>query len=123
MKILVVDDSPDMCNLMSLLFEREGHEVFPAPEGSAALELVEELGLPDMIFLDYRMEGMDGPAFLKNLEARYPDPELLEKMPIVLMAGLENEEAKSLRVTRILRKPVDLSILINVVQHIKAGKH
>ena len=58
-KLLVVDDNPDAAISLSMLLRLQGHEVRMAHDGPSALEAAMQY-LPDMIFLDIGMPGMDG---------------------------------------------------------------
>jgi CheY-like chemotaxis protein len=57
--LLVVDDNRDAADSLALLLRLQGHEVHVAHSGPVALELVKAY-VPEMIFLDIRMPGMDG---------------------------------------------------------------
>lgn len=109
-KILVVDDSKDMRDLMSLLFEPEGYEVTQASDGQQALARLEEDHLPDLIFLDHIMENMDGPEFLRELERSHPD--VLETVPIILLTGMETHKVAETRATEVVAKQVGIEPLL-----------
>ncbi len=57
--ILVVDDEVDLCNLIRTKLEAEGHSVFQAFDGPAALRLV-EVHRPHLVILDWMLPGLDG---------------------------------------------------------------
>jgi two-component system alkaline phosphatase synthesis response regulator PhoP len=59
MKILLVDDEPDILELLTYSFEIEGFDVVTANDGLEALKVAEK-ELPDIIILDIMMPGMDG---------------------------------------------------------------
>jgi len=59
MRILVVDDSNPHRRLLTALFNRAGHEVVTAPDGVAALALLETQAV-DAVVSDVRMPRMDG---------------------------------------------------------------
>lgn len=58
-KILVVDDEPDILDLISFNLSREGYQVFTATNGKLAIEKAKEEN-PDLIILDVMMPVMDG---------------------------------------------------------------
>jgi CheY-like chemotaxis protein len=68
LKVLVVDDHPDMAESMARLFTMAGHEVRMAASGPAALEIAGEF-LPDVIFLDIGLPEMDGYEVARRLRA------------------------------------------------------
>ena len=58
-KIVVIEDEPDILEVLSYNLKREGYEVFTATNGTAGLALVNK-ELPDLILLDLMLPGMDG---------------------------------------------------------------
>ena len=58
-KILVVDDEPDIIHFIKYNLEKEGFNVISAKNGAQALELVKEEH-PDLIILDIMMPELDG---------------------------------------------------------------
>ena len=59
LKILLVDDDPNIRQLVNLYLEKEGFEVMMAARGDEALKLFKE-SLPNLILLDIMLPGMDG---------------------------------------------------------------
>jgi CheY-like chemotaxis protein len=70
-KLLVVDDDPDICQLLKAVLEAYHFTVDIATNGQEALEHV-RAAVPDGIFLDLRMPVMDGWATLDILRREYP---------------------------------------------------
>ena len=58
-RILVVDDEPDIRNILSILLASRGYTVEEAPNGQAAIERVKARGF-DLIILDIMMPGLSG---------------------------------------------------------------
>ena len=67
-RILVVDDNRDAAESLSLMLELSGHDVRSAHDGPAALEIVRGF-IPEVVFLDIGMPGMDGYAVARRLRA------------------------------------------------------
>ncbi len=67
MKILVVDDEIEICNIFYDFFTPKGYEVTKATNGKAALEKIKS-ERPDLVFLDIRMPEMDGIEVLKQIK-------------------------------------------------------
>ena len=65
-KILLVDDEPDILEMIGFNLEREGFEVYTAPNGRKALELARTHS-PDLILLDVMMPEMDGMETCREL--------------------------------------------------------
>ena len=59
LKILVVDDEPDIIEILQFNLENEGYQVFSAANGKEALKLA-EMHIPHLIILDLMMPVMDG---------------------------------------------------------------
>jgi DNA-binding response OmpR family regulator len=58
-KIVIIEDEPDILEVLSYNLKREGFEVFTAINGTLGLSLVEK-ELPDLVLLDLMLPGMDG---------------------------------------------------------------
>ena len=58
-KIMIVDDEPDVVDLVKLVLKSEGYEVVTANSGMEALEKI-VVEMPDLVLLDIMMPQMDG---------------------------------------------------------------
>ena len=67
-KILVVDDEPDILEILTYNLEKEGFEVFTASNGEEGLRVAVQT-MPDLIILDIMMPQMDGVEVCRNLRA------------------------------------------------------
>ncbi len=65
-RVLLVDDEPSITTNLAPFLERSGFSVHVAPDGEAALRLVDEF-LPHLILLDVLMPKMDGREVLRHL--------------------------------------------------------
>lgn len=86
MKILVVDDEQDICEIMQYNLETEGYEVVTANSAEEALEL--PLADFSLILLDVMMGEMSGFQFARKLKER-PDTALI---PIIFTTALDDED-------------------------------
>ncbi|MBE6753217.1 MAG: response regulator transcription factor [Ruminococcaceae bacterium] len=59
-KVLIVDDSPEIRDVVHILLESEGYDVIEAADGAAAVSAVRENPTIDLIILDIMMPGMSG---------------------------------------------------------------
>ncbi len=57
--VLIVDDEPPICDVVSRFLEKEGYDVIIALEGETAIKMVEEKK-PNVVLLDLMMPGLDG---------------------------------------------------------------
>ncbi len=58
-KILIVEDSPDMVNMLQMLLKHRGYDSFTAKNGKEAVDMAASQ-LPDLILLDIMLPNMDG---------------------------------------------------------------
>ncbi|NJC25376.1 response regulator transcription factor [Neolewinella antarctica] len=70
-KILLVDDEPDILEILEYNLKREGYEVSTAANGAEGLKKADEVK-PDLIILDIMMPVMDGVEVCRQLRAK-PD--------------------------------------------------
>ncbi len=110
--ILVIDDDTAICEALADALDEEGYEVVGARSAATALELIEQ-GQPDLILLDVRMPGMDGPAFIRCYQER-PG----RRAPIILMSGVQelDQIARELGAAGFLAKPFMLDSLLALVR-------
>jgi len=69
--ILVVDDEPDVAQLLAEALELDGHRVDTATSGTSALDRLQERAY-DLIFSDIRMPELDGPDLYREVARRRP---------------------------------------------------
>ncbi len=74
--ILLVDDDPDIRDLVGDLLTREGFAVTPAESG-AAMDVAMKRGLPDLVILDLMLPGEDGLSICRRLRATSTVPILM----------------------------------------------
>jgi len=84
-KVLVVDDEPDIIELLAYNLEKEGYEVQTAPNGKKALAIAKTF-IPDLVLLDIMMPEVDGVETCRQLRNR---PEMAETFIIFLTARAE----------------------------------
>jgi DNA-binding response OmpR family regulator len=89
--VLVVDDEPDIRELVRINLEQAGHRVLTAADGAEALARVRE-ETPDALFLDIRMPGVDGWAVLEELKAGSLRD--LSEIPVFMMTAADEPESR-----------------------------
>lgn len=85
-KILIVDDEPQIRRALSLNLGARGYEVFEAATGEAALTVVASAH-PDMVLLDLGLPGMDGIMVLEALRG-------WTNVPIIVLTVRDDERSK-----------------------------
>jgi len=81
-KILVVDDEPDLLELVSYNLKKEGYKVVTAPDGEDALEKVRK-GPFDLIILDLMLPGIQGVELCRMIRK---NPKT-EAVPIIMLTA------------------------------------
>tara|TARA_A100001011_G_scaffold147034_1_gene155115 strand:+ start:22484 stop:23173 length:690 start_codon:yes stop_codon:yes gene_type:complete len=67
-KILCVDDEPDILEILKYNLSNAGYEIYLAKEGLSAIKKAEEI-IPNLIIMDVMMPKMDGIQACENLRA------------------------------------------------------
>jgi CheY-like chemotaxis protein len=116
---LVVDDSKSARYSLKKLLERQGLEVTLAESAGDALNHL-EIKLPDIIFMDHLMPGMDGFEATQVIKAN----PVTRHLPIVMCTSKEGaeyaEQAKARGAIAILPKPAPVEALLAVFDNIQS---
>lgn len=116
--LLVVEDIPDILNLLEATLKFKGYRVVTARNGLEALEMIQK-ELPSLIVADILMPKMDGFSLVHRLRI---DPTTRAVPVIFLSATYVTPEDKafalSLGATRFIEKPVDLAKFLPVIDRI-----
>lgn len=75
-KILVIDDSLDICQLLDRFLTKKGHEVLTSISGKNGLELVKKNSF-DLIFCDFKLREMDGRDVLNKVKEISPSSQVV----------------------------------------------
>jgi DNA-binding response OmpR family regulator len=108
LKILVVEDDPDLAALEAELLEEHGHQVEVANNGREALAAVERAA-PDLILLDLKMPVMSGREFVEEYRRAQPSP-----APIVVVTAADDAQVRAAEVgaSGWIAKPFDPDALV-----------
>ncbi|MCI0570764.1 MAG: response regulator [Myxococcaceae bacterium] len=110
--VLVIEDDPDMREVISYALEVSDIRVSQAVNGREGLARLEQ-ELPDLILLDMRMPVMDGWRFAEELHRRYDD-----QVPVVVCTAANDAErrAREVGAVGVLAKPFELEGLLRQVE-------
>lgn len=86
-RILTVDDNEEIRNIIKILLESEGYEVFEAGDGDSALSMIDDSF--DLIILDVMMPRKSGLEVCKAIRENY-------QMPILFLTAKGTDSDKSL---------------------------
>lgn len=114
-KLLIVDDEPDLREVLALQFEHIGLETIEAGNGIEALEALEKGGI-DGILSDIRMPKMDGKKLLQEVREKYGNT--LGLVFVTGFADLSESEAFAWGADGYVKKPYDRDQLSDAVTSI-----
>jgi CheY-like chemotaxis protein len=109
-EVLVVDDDPDLLEVTRFVLESEGFGVETAKNGEEALNLLRAGRRPAIVLLDLMMPVMNGWQFLDEI-AKLPS---LKDIPVAAVTAAGAVEVPG--TVAVLRKPIDLGLLIETVE-------
>ncbi|OYX34937.1 MAG: response regulator [Caulobacterales bacterium 32-69-10] len=118
-RILTVDDSRTMRDMLRLALEQAGFSVFQAEDGVHGLEVLED-ELPDVIITDINMPRMDGFGFIEGVR----NEERLRGIPILVLTTesdpTKKERARAAGATGWIIKPFNPAKLVDAVRRVAA---
>lgn len=121
-KIMVVDDEPDVVDLVKLVLESDGFSVVTAYSGKECLEKIGR-ELPDLVLLDIMMPQMDGWEVYRQIKSDHKT----EKIPVAMLTAKSQSIDKMIglhvvKVDDYITKPFGRSELIERVKKILREK-
>ena len=111
--VLIVEDDPDIREVLEEMLDAGGHQVLTASNGREALTVLARVTLPCLLLLDLMMPVMSGFAFLEELHQR-PDKDRVSVLLISANAQVEHT-AQGTGVVGFVRKPFDLDDVLALV--------
>jgi DNA-binding response OmpR family regulator len=115
-KILVVDDEPQMVNMLKMALEAASYEVVSAYDGKEGIDKAKQEN-PDAIILDLMMPGMDGFEACKEMKQ---DSDL-EDIPVLVLTAISRHfkdtkygrsQGLELEAEDYIDKPFDPNVLL-----------
>ena len=116
--VLVVEDEPDIANVLTDLLSTSGYEVTTTDSVFGAAALVRQLN-PCAILLDLGLPFRPGTTLLAELKE---DPRTAD-VPVLIISALPETltEERRAQATAVLTKPVDLTTLLDTIQRACEG--
>tara|TARA_B110000858_G_scaffold198281_1_gene263699 strand:+ start:2094 stop:2789 length:696 start_codon:yes stop_codon:yes gene_type:complete len=84
--IVIVEDEPDILDVLSYNLKREGFRITAVQDGSKGLDLV-QIELPDLVLLDLMLPGMDGLDICRQLK----NSERTQNIPVIMLTAKGEE--------------------------------
>ena len=110
--ILIVEDDPNISELVQMYLEKEGYQAKIAPDGGKGLDLFRQLR-PDLVLLDIMLPVMDGWAVLRAIRQD-------NKTPVIMLTakGETNDKVQGLKqgADEYLTKPFEMKELLARVE-------
>ena len=110
--ILIVEDNHDIRDLMEILLRQGGYNVFLAENGKKAIEILENIHVPDLILLDIEMPVMSGLDFLKATKS---NPKFAG-IPVIILSAAKAGEVDLIE--EIIHKPFNIEDLLASISKI-----
>jgi CheY-like chemotaxis protein len=115
-RVLIVEDEPEIIELIGDLLVLEGHEVYALGRIPHGLDSIRDLK-PDAIVLDLRLPGLGGVELLRLLKA----DQQLEAVPVLICSGagdLTRTHAKEFAAfgSEVVPKPFELDQFIDALR-------
>lgn len=125
LKVIVADDDADMCLYMDETLKKMGIHVDSAKTGAEAVDKImaaHDTGKDyDMVFLDWKMPGLDGPATAGQIREKMGG-----KLPILIVSAYDwsdiEAEAQAAGVDGFIAKPLFVSTLCRALQRYAPGE-
>lgn len=118
--IAVIEDQPDIVDLLELILTRNNYKVLRAYDGDEGLQMVRE-HKPDVVLLDLMIPGLDGWKFHKALRE---DPEI-SHIPVIYVTARASQEERLRALEQegaaaYIIKPFSPRELIETIEHVLA---
>ncbi len=113
-RILIIDDEPSICEVLSGILEDEGYEVVTAEDGILGLRVLEQDDF-DLVILDVWLPGKGGIDVLKEIKEKFSHIEVV----IITGHGTIDMAVKSIKLGSFdfLEKPLSLERVVTVVRN------
>ncbi len=120
-KVVVIEDDPEMINLVKLILKKEGFDVVGAMGGRDGLDAIEHLS-PDLVLLDLMMPDIDGWEVYQTMKAN----DQTKNIPVIIITAKAQSIDKVLglhiaKVDDYITKPFSPNELVASVRRVLAS--
>jgi signal transduction histidine kinase/CheY-like chemotaxis protein len=121
LRILAVDDTPEILEYFQELSDQFGIYCDTAVDASAALKLVKERGGYDIYFVDWKMPNMDGVELAREIgKIKSAGASSLDKSATIIMISAQDwntieEEAREAGIKKFIQKPLFASTIADTI--------
>jgi two-component system, OmpR family, alkaline phosphatase synthesis response regulator PhoP len=120
-RLLIVDDEPEIGELLSYNFRKRGIDVLTAPNGFTGMDSLQEFR-PDVIILDIMMPYVNGITMCRELK----NDDRYRNIPVLFLSATNNRDliksALDAGGEKFISKPIQLNLLIEMVVQMHASK-
>jgi len=113
-KLLIIEDDPDILDILKLIFQTEGYLVYTSLRGEETQDVIDMA--PDLILLDIRLSafGKEGAEICKRLKTE----RLTWKIPVILLSAETDIRlvCSACGANDYIRKPFDVDMLTSKVR-------
>lgn len=117
-RILLIEDEPQVREMLLDELAEQGHLVIEAPNGVEGLRLLVDQE-PDLVLCDRAMPGMSGYEVLERIRGAYPQ---FSDLPFVFLTALSDPRDRAavehLKPSAYISKPVDFAMLSNKIENL-----
>jgi DNA-binding response OmpR family regulator len=118
-RIVVIEDNPDISEIMDIILKDDGYEVIPSEDGSIAENFFEIK--PDLVLMDELLPGKRGSEWCKYIKTN-PDLKHITVLLVSTMPNLEQLAEKS-GADGFLEKPFNISVLADMIRSFDTKKN
>lgn len=112
-KVLIVDDNPDICEVVKIILAKAGYQ----PKAVPYFEPFQAQEAPDIILLDIKIAEQDGTEICYNLK----HDTSTSNIPIIMFSASPNmeEQAYQAGADDFIAKPFEIKDLLTKIEHLK----
>lgn len=123
LQVMIVDDHPEIRDLVDSVLKDEGYEVVPCEDGQTAQKSLEESGVPDVALIDAKLPDIDGLTLVK----RWREDPLYNSIRVIAFTADDDAGKKMVLAglaCEFIGKPFDLKNFLEIIaKHSQSGSN